>query len=264
MAKAQYVGVNGVARKVKSEYISVGGVARKVKSGYIGVNGVARKFFAGGTPLSTLAVGQEVQIKENGVPTLYIVVQQGRPNYTYSDGLGYDVSCEGTWLLRKQVLVSMKFHSANQTAEYKTSLVHTYLNGEFLTYFSPIVQNGIKLVKIPYKMNGKDTTILANENGLPTKAFALSMTELGLHGPAGEGMLLQYFTYDDDSQSNQARIAYDSGGTARGYFSRTPDVNRVYEVTASGNDSFSYAQYTNFVRPCIILPSDFAIEELVS
>ena len=38
-----YIGVNGIARKVKAVYIGVNGVARKVKAIYIGVNGVARK-----------------------------------------------------------------------------------------------------------------------------------------------------------------------------------------------------------------------------
>lgn len=46
MANGQYVGVNGVARKVTSPYIGVEGVARNVKSGYVGVDGVARLFFA--------------------------------------------------------------------------------------------------------------------------------------------------------------------------------------------------------------------------
>lgn len=45
MAKAIYVGVSGVARKVKQPFIGVSNVARKVKSGYIGVGGVARQFF---------------------------------------------------------------------------------------------------------------------------------------------------------------------------------------------------------------------------
>ena len=46
MATGQYVGVNGVARKVTSPYVGVNGVARNVKSGYVGVDGVARLFFA--------------------------------------------------------------------------------------------------------------------------------------------------------------------------------------------------------------------------
>lgn len=46
MSKAEYEGVNGVARKVKSQDLGAGGVARKVSKGFVGVNGVARQFFA--------------------------------------------------------------------------------------------------------------------------------------------------------------------------------------------------------------------------
>lgn len=47
MAKAEYKGVNGIARKVKSQNLGAwGGVARKVSKGFVGVNGVARQFFA--------------------------------------------------------------------------------------------------------------------------------------------------------------------------------------------------------------------------
>lgn len=46
MANGQYIGVNGVARKVVSPYVGVEGVARNVKNGYVGVDGVARLFFA--------------------------------------------------------------------------------------------------------------------------------------------------------------------------------------------------------------------------
>lgn len=47
MAKAMYVGVNNVARKVKKVYVGVNGVARKVKKIYVGVNGVARLCWSG-------------------------------------------------------------------------------------------------------------------------------------------------------------------------------------------------------------------------
>lgn len=49
MAAAQYIGIGGVARKVKSQFVGIGGVARKVKNGFVGVNGVARKCFGGET-----------------------------------------------------------------------------------------------------------------------------------------------------------------------------------------------------------------------
>ncbi|MGB8455142.1 MAG: hypothetical protein WCD89_22780 [Anaerocolumna sp.] len=48
MAKGIYVGVGGVARKVKKIYIGVSGVARKVKKAYVGVGGAARLFFSAG------------------------------------------------------------------------------------------------------------------------------------------------------------------------------------------------------------------------
>ena len=51
MAKAQYFGVGGVARKVKSISFGIGNVARNVKSGYFGVGGVARQFLSGVDPV---------------------------------------------------------------------------------------------------------------------------------------------------------------------------------------------------------------------
>lgn len=48
MAKKAYIGVNGVARKVKKIYAGVNDIARKVKKVYIGVAGVARPCWSGG------------------------------------------------------------------------------------------------------------------------------------------------------------------------------------------------------------------------
>ena len=50
--KALYIGVDGVARKVKKAYIGVDNVARKVKKMYMGVDGVARCIFSGEQKLS--------------------------------------------------------------------------------------------------------------------------------------------------------------------------------------------------------------------
>ena len=51
MSKGAYVGVNGVARKVKKIYTGIDNVARKVKKGYVGIGGVARPFFRAESPL---------------------------------------------------------------------------------------------------------------------------------------------------------------------------------------------------------------------
>lgn len=47
MAKAVYIGVQNIARKVKKVYIGVNGIARKVKKMYIGVAGIARCIYSG-------------------------------------------------------------------------------------------------------------------------------------------------------------------------------------------------------------------------
>ena len=47
MAKYAYIGVSGIARKIKKMWGGVDGVAHKVKKAWIGVNGVARLFFSG-------------------------------------------------------------------------------------------------------------------------------------------------------------------------------------------------------------------------
>ena len=48
--------------------------------------------------LGTKAVGSIVKIKVNGASKDFIVVQQGNPNTST-----YDSSCNGTWLLMKDI-----------------------------------------------------------------------------------------------------------------------------------------------------------------
>lgn len=45
MAKGAYVGVNGIARKVKKGYVGVDDIAHKIKKAYIGIGGIARPCF---------------------------------------------------------------------------------------------------------------------------------------------------------------------------------------------------------------------------
>ncbi len=62
MSKTAYVGIEGLARKVKKMYVGVEGVARKIKKGYIGVNGVAKEFFGSS---GTLVVHPTVALNAN-------------------------------------------------------------------------------------------------------------------------------------------------------------------------------------------------------
>jgi hypothetical protein len=48
MTKKAYIGVNGIARKIKKGYVGIGNLSRKIKKAYIGVGGIARPFWSGG------------------------------------------------------------------------------------------------------------------------------------------------------------------------------------------------------------------------
>ena len=86
MAKAHYIGVGGIARKVSGEYVGVSGIARKVKSGYIGVSGVARQFFPGITTWSRYTIVNASTITRNILHT-----------YTYVGT--YSLNASGSWYL---------------------------------------------------------------------------------------------------------------------------------------------------------------------
>lgn len=45
-----YIGIDGIARKIKNMYVGVDGVARKVKNTYIGVDGTAKIGYQSGSP----------------------------------------------------------------------------------------------------------------------------------------------------------------------------------------------------------------------
>ena len=195
MAKAQYVGVGNVARKVKQPYVGVSNVARKVKNGCVGVGGVARQFFTGGIPASELTVGSSVYLMESGAAVEYMVVNQGIP----SGSSLYDSSCNGTWLLRKDVYgTKVQWHTSAVNA-YGSSNVHTYLNNTYLNLFDSNTKSLIKQVKIPYANGKSTTTIYSGTNGLSTKIFLLSGYELGLTKNnftsrlSVDGALLDYF-----------------------------------------------------------------------
>ena len=70
--------------------------------GKVMISGVAPQMKApviSGILASDLAVGSSVYLMENGVATEYLVVNQGIP----SGSSLYDSSCDGTWLLRKDI-----------------------------------------------------------------------------------------------------------------------------------------------------------------
>ena len=208
--------------------------------------------------LGTKAVGSVVKIKVNGASKDFIVVQQGNPNTGT-----YDASCDGTWLLMKDIYTTSTFGNNNS---YKDSSIHTYLNGTFYNLIDSDIRAAIKQVKIPYQngTGGGDGSLATGANGLSTKVFLLSGYEVGWAHNAlpKDGAKLDYF--GSGSGGNSKRVAY-NGSNASTWWLRSPyTVNRdtAWTVLTDGScDNKFCEQNTCGVRPAFIFPAEFWVRD---
>lgn len=179
------------------------------------------------TRLCNMAVGSTVKIKVDGTLRDFIIVQQGNPDSTI-----YDSSCDGTWVLLKDIYETRAWHSSN-TNDYANSTIHSYLNSTFLNLFEPNIENAIKQVKIPYQNGtGSGGSLATGANGLSAKVFLLSGYEVGwttsnhTYFPK-DGAKLDYF--GSGSDGNSKRVAYD-GSSAVIWWLRSPYANDTANV----------------------------------
>ena len=188
--------------------------------------------------LGSKAVGSTIKLKVNGSARNFIVVHQGKPSSVYDD------SCNGTWLLMKDIYENRQWHSSN-TNDYANSTIHSYLNSTFLNLFESNIKNAIKQVKLPYrKGSGTSTTVTSGSNGLSAKIFLLSATETSFsfdYMPRGEGAELAYFKGCADNSSDSKRVAYLNGSAGD---------------WGSNGCSNSYG-----IRPALILPSTLLVSD---
>ena len=211
--------------------------------------------------LGTKAVGSIVKIKVNGASKDFIVVHQGKPSSVYDD------SCNGTWLLMKDIYENRAWHSSN-TNDYANSTIHSYLNSTFLNLFESNIKNAIKQVKIPYrKGHGTSTTVTSGSNGLSAKIFLLSTTETSFsysYMPRGEGAELAYFKGCADNGSDSKRVAY-LNGSATGWWLRSPGCNvtsnRALVVGSAGTSGDTNCASSRGIRPALILPSTLLVSD---
>lgn len=268
---ALYDPVDGVYRKVAKKYDPVNGVYRKVKAAYDPVDGVYRKYFGGGTPVGSLAVGESVWLNVGGALTEFLVVHQGNP-----DSKLYDASCDGTWLMMKDIYENRRFD--DDSVDYPSSEIHAYLNGTFLGKFDSNTQSVIKQVKIPHVYdNGECWDDQVEEYvhdvwvayDLSAQIFLLSFVEVNgasqdaYHYP--DGACLDYFS-GTSSQNEPKRKAY-YNETACWWFTRSADrrdenytaiecVNSSGSLGASGG-----CMYAKGIRPAFILDSNTPIAQ---
>lgn len=219
------------------------------KGAYIGVN---TKIYT--NSIGDLAVGTVIKINENGSPVDYIIVQQGNP-----DSNMYDASCDGTWVLRKDIYANSVWHGSYSNV-YKSSYINSYLSSTFFNVLDSNIQSAIVEAVIPYvDGDGSSGTIRTGADGLSTKVFLLSGCEVGFSTSSYsttlpvDGVKLDYFSSSD----NTTRIAY-LNGTATYWWCRTPNkagTYNVFRVTGSGTADYNPPEVSIGVRPAFILPS---------
>lgn len=209
--------------------------------------------------LGTKAVGSIVKIKVNGTSKDFIVVQQGNPNTST-----YDSSCNGTWLLMKDIYTTSTFGNNNS---YKDSSIHTYLNGTFYNLIDSNIRAAIKQVKIPHQNGtGSGGSLATGSNGLSTKVFLLSGYEVGWTTSDNgyfpkDGVRLAYF--GNSSSGNSKRIAY-NGSSAAVWWLRSPNaynVSYVWLVNTDGSNDYYWCNNSYGVRPAFILPSTLVVSD---
>lgn len=160
---------------------------------------------ASGTPIGNVDVGDIIQLRENLVPVDYIVVHQGLPSSMY------DASCDGTWLLRKDIIEKRAWDAGNVNA-YASSDINTWLNSTMFGMYDANVQSAIKQVKIPYCLGNGNDTVMSGSNGLSCRVFLIAAYEVGFtvsdrdYMPE-DGALLDYFTTGSTLAANTKRKA---------------------------------------------------------
>lgn len=213
-----------------------------------------------GTKVGSLEVGSILKMNTSGTAWEWILVHQGLPSSMY------DSSCNGTWLLLKDIYTVRTWDSSNN--DYKNSDIHSYLNGTFLNLFDNDIKNAIKQVKIPYQNGtGSGGSVASGANGLSCKIFLLSGYELGWTTSDSsyiprDGAKLSYFSSGTGSAANNKRIAK-YNGSATDWWLRSPVTNGtgyVRGVYSSGGYLSWSCSNTVGVRPALILPSDALID----
>ena len=206
---------------------------------------------------SSLAVGSVVKLMEGGTAVEYLVVNQGIP----SNSSLYDASCDGTWLLRKDIHSKRQWNSSN-ISTYASSDINTWLNGGFFNSLGNVEQAVVKQVKIPYCVGGGNTTINSGINGLSSKVFLLGGHEVGWTTSYSEyfpvdGAKLSYFESGIGTSANSKRIANYNGSAIR-WWLRSPHTNStilVWFVDLDGTAGDTKSSSTHGIRPALILPS---------
>lgn len=211
------------------------------------------------TRMSDLEIGRSIKLNLNGTPWDWLVVHQGLPSDIY------DASCNGTWLLLKNIYELRQWHSSNVN-DYENSTIHSHLNSTFLALLDSDKQNAIKQIKLPYVKGTGKGAVASGANGLPCKVFLLGGYEVGwttsddTYFPQ-DGAKLDYFA--ESTVGNSLRIAQ-LNGMANLWWLRsayTRDTGSAWRVKSNGTKYTQSVSGSRGIRPAIILPSNFIVTD---
>lgn len=136
MAKGAYVGVGGVARKVKKIYVGVDGVARKVKKAYVGVNGVARLVYSASVieRLTDLSVARYRGTAGANSEYVMFIGSTANPDGNFYQNMVGDVDAydaNGTRVLPTNPVVASNGPCGGQIGDY---VIHAHGDGNTTVY----------------------------------------------------------------------------------------------------------------------------------
>ena len=214
------------------------------------------------TQLGNMAVGSIVYLNENGSPVPYLIVHQGLPSSIY------DASCNGTWMLRQNIVENQSW-SSNNVNKLEQSNIQSWLNSSMLSKYDSNIQNVIKQVKIPYRQNGGLGGIdRTGSNGLTCKIFLLSGYEVGWSSSNTpsipiDGAKLSYFLSGLSASARTKRIAY-FNSNATFWWLRSPDIDftdYVWAISSSGYQNDIFASDQIGTRPAFIMPTNLIVDD---
>lgn len=217
-----------------------------------------RRFMPVGTLLGNFSIGASVWINENRTPVEYLVVHQGIPSAMY------DISCDGTWLLRKNIFEKKQWHSSGNN-NWANSSLKSYLDDTFFLRFDTKVQQNIKQAKIPCSENGTNMVI----SDLSCKVFLLSGYEAGwtedeYWALPVDGAKLSYFDYGEGTTAKAKRIAYYDNIATRWWLrsSMGGGLDYVWDILDDGGISYFLCTHSyDGIRPTIILPQKTIVQK---
>lgn len=221
----------------------------------------------GGLALGDLPVGTIVNLMVDGESTPFRIINQGVP----SNSSVYDASCDGTWLLAENYCIGSPWDNASSYTSFEDSGAYDELNSTFVESLGSAEQSAVKEVKIPYAYidpNSNKRTHKTGADGIVTKAFLLSLPELGIVSEGTrDGAETEYFknTADGYDTPDALRIAKDSVGTYD-YATRTVTDNSglayLYYIDTEGDWDYLSPNDDTYLRPVMIFDKNKRVDEV--